>query len=46
MCYHKKELLIHLVPALAYLADMSLHWVRAWAEFLLFVFWQANENVV
>lgn len=37
---------IHFFPDIAYLADTSLHWVRAWAEFLLSVFWLANENVV
>lgn len=41
----KPHLFIHLIPDIAYLADRSLHWVRAWAEFLLSVFWLANENL-
>lgn len=43
---HRKVFVIHLVPVLAYLADMSLRWVRAWADFFLSVFWLAEGNVL
>lgn len=43
---HTKVFVIHLVPVLAYLADMNLHWFRAWADFSLSVFWLAEGNVL